>query len=178
MRWHCPPHTADLHHHDHILLIPGSEWRRNIFLWDLNGRAGDEPAISDFPTNLINRHRALIRLIRTESECGNICFTSLYAHWGNIATEWSRSRDYALLLFRMIARVLYRAQYHRQYCTLHAFELPMCRSLFEVILTTLLAVLVTWLCNGGLFLTHSLWRWSNINYLSCCPLSLSAQLNN
>ena len=34
----------------------------------------------------------------------------------------ARSRDYALLLFRMTSRVLYSAQYHRQYCTLHAFE--------------------------------------------------------
>ena len=41
---------------------------------------------------------------------------------GNIATKGSLSRDYALLLFRMISRVLYSAQYHRQHCTLHAFE--------------------------------------------------------
>ena len=34
----------------------------------------------------------------------------------------ARSRDYALLLFRMTLRVLYSAQYHRQHCTLHAFE--------------------------------------------------------
>ena len=34
----------------------------------------------------------------------------------------ARSRDYALLLFRMTSRVLHRAQYHRQHCTLHAFE--------------------------------------------------------
>ena len=35
----------------------------------------------------------------------------------------ARSRDYALLLFRMISRVFYTsAQYHRQHCTLHAFE--------------------------------------------------------
>ena len=34
----------------------------------------------------------------------------------------ARSRDYALLLFRMISRVLYSAQYHRQHCTLHTFE--------------------------------------------------------
>ena len=34
----------------------------------------------------------------------------------------ARSRDYALLLFRMTSRVLYSAQYHRQHCTLHAFE--------------------------------------------------------
>ena len=34
----------------------------------------------------------------------------------------ARSRDYALLLFRMTSRVLYSAQYHRQYRTLHAFE--------------------------------------------------------
>ena len=33
-----------------------------------------------------------------------------------------RSRDYAPLLFRMTSRVLYRAQYHRQHCTLQAFE--------------------------------------------------------
>ena len=33
-----------------------------------------------------------------------------------------RSREYALLLFRMTSRVLYSAQYHRQDCTLHAFE--------------------------------------------------------
>ena len=34
----------------------------------------------------------------------------------------ARSRDYALLLFRITPRVLYNAQYHRQHCTLHAFE--------------------------------------------------------
>ena len=33
-----------------------------------------------------------------------------------------RSRNYALLLFRMTSRVLYSAQYHRQHCTLHAFK--------------------------------------------------------
>ena len=41
---------------------------------------------------------------------------------GNIATEGSRSGDYALLLFRMTSRVLYSAHYHRQHCTLRAFE--------------------------------------------------------
>ena len=34
----------------------------------------------------------------------------------------ARSRDYALLLFCMTSRVLYSAQYHRQHCTLQAFE--------------------------------------------------------
>ena len=34
----------------------------------------------------------------------------------------ARSRDYALLLFRMTSRVLYSAQYHRQHRTLQAFE--------------------------------------------------------
>ena len=34
----------------------------------------------------------------------------------------ARSRDYALLLFRMTSRVLYSAQYHRQHYTLQAFE--------------------------------------------------------
>ena len=34
----------------------------------------------------------------------------------------ARSRDNALLLFRMTSRVLYSAQYHRQHCTLQAFE--------------------------------------------------------
>ena len=34
----------------------------------------------------------------------------------------ARSKDYALLLFRMTARVLYSAQYHRQHCTLRSFE--------------------------------------------------------
>ena len=34
----------------------------------------------------------------------------------------ARSRDYALLVFRMTSRVLYSAQYHRQHCTLQAFE--------------------------------------------------------
>ena len=33
-----------------------------------------------------------------------------------------RSRDYALLLFRMTSRVLFSAQYHGQHCTLQAFE--------------------------------------------------------
>ena len=32
------------------------------------------------------------------------------------------SRDYTLLLFRMTSRALYSAQYHRQHCTLQAFE--------------------------------------------------------
>ena len=34
----------------------------------------------------------------------------------------AQSRDYALLLFRLTSRALYSAQYHRQHCTLHAFE--------------------------------------------------------
>ena len=34
----------------------------------------------------------------------------------------ARSRDYALLLFRMTSRVIYSARYHRQQCTLHVFE--------------------------------------------------------
>ena len=34
----------------------------------------------------------------------------------------TRSRDYALLLFRMTSRVLYSARYHRQHCRLHDFE--------------------------------------------------------
>ena len=34
----------------------------------------------------------------------------------------AQSRDYALLLFRMTSRVLYSAHYHRQHCTLQAFE--------------------------------------------------------
>ena len=34
----------------------------------------------------------------------------------------ARSREYALLLFRMTSRFFYSAQYHRQHCTLHAFE--------------------------------------------------------
>ena len=34
----------------------------------------------------------------------------------------ARNRDYAQLLFRMNSKVLYSAQYHRQHCTLHAFE--------------------------------------------------------
>ena len=34
----------------------------------------------------------------------------------------ARSRDYVILLFRMILRVLYSAQYRRQRCTLHPFE--------------------------------------------------------
>ena len=36
--------------------------------------------------------------------------------------EEARSRDYALLLFRMTSRVLYSAENHRQHCTLQAFE--------------------------------------------------------
>ena len=34
----------------------------------------------------------------------------------------ARSRDYALLLFRMTSSALYSAQYHRQHCTLHTSE--------------------------------------------------------
>ena len=50
----------------------------------------------------------------------NIALRRFLHNHGNIATEGSR--DYALLLFRMTSRVLYSAQYHRQHCTLHAFE--------------------------------------------------------
>ena len=36
---------------------------------------------------------------------------------------FARSRDYALLnSYQMTSRVLYSAQYHRQHCTLQAFE--------------------------------------------------------
>ena len=34
----------------------------------------------------------------------------------------ARSRDYALILFLMISRVLFSAQYHTRHCTPHAFE--------------------------------------------------------
>ena len=34
----------------------------------------------------------------------------------------ARSREYALLVFRMTSRVFYSAQYHMQYCTLQAFK--------------------------------------------------------
>ena len=34
----------------------------------------------------------------------------------------ARSRDYALLLFRMTSRVFYSTHYHRQHFTLHEFE--------------------------------------------------------
>ena len=34
----------------------------------------------------------------------------------------ARSQDYTLLLFRMTSRVLYSTHYHRQHCTLRAFE--------------------------------------------------------
>ena len=34
----------------------------------------------------------------------------------------AQNREDALLLFRMTSRTLYSAQYHRQHCTLHAFE--------------------------------------------------------
>ena len=45
------------------------------------------------------------------------CFTSISAQ------SWQyRDGRNALLLFRMTSRVLYSAQYHRQHCTLHAFE--------------------------------------------------------
>ena len=50
----------------------------------------------------------------------NIALHRFLHNHGNIATEGSR--DYALLLFRMTLSVLYSAQYHRQHCTLHAFE--------------------------------------------------------
>ena len=52
----------------------------------------------------------------------NIALHRFLHNPGNIATEEARSRDYALLLFRMTSSVLYSAQYHRQHCTLHAFE--------------------------------------------------------
>ena len=39
-----------------------------------------------------------------------------------ISRQKARRRYYALLLFRIISRVLYSAQYHRQHCTLDAFE--------------------------------------------------------
>ena len=34
----------------------------------------------------------------------------------------ARSRDYALLLFLMTSNVFYSTEYHRQHCTLQAFE--------------------------------------------------------
>ena len=45
-----------------------------------------------------------------------------FLHIDAISRQNERSRDYALLLFRMNSRVCYSAQYHRQHCTLQAFE--------------------------------------------------------
>ena len=51
------------------------------------------------------------------------CFTSLFCTIMAISRQKeARSRDYVLLIFQMTSRVLYSAQYHRQHCTLHAFE--------------------------------------------------------
>ena len=52
----------------------------------------------------------------------NIALRRFLHKHGNIATEEARTRDYALLFFRMTPRVLYGAQYHRQHCTPQAFE--------------------------------------------------------
>ena len=53
----------------------------------------------------------------------NIALRRFLHNHGNIATERSpRQKDYALLLFQLTPMVLYSAQYHRQHCTLHAFE--------------------------------------------------------
>ena len=45
-----------------------------------------------------------------------------FLHMAISRQKEARSRDYALLLFRMTSRVLSSTQYHRQHCTLHAFE--------------------------------------------------------
>ena len=52
----------------------------------------------------------------------NFALRGFLHNHGNIAKEGSRSRDNALLFFRMTSRVFYSAQYHMQHCTLHAFE--------------------------------------------------------
>ena len=53
----------------------------------------------------------------------NIALRRFLHNHGNIETEGSpKSGLYALLLFRMTSSVLYSAKYHRQHCTLHAFE--------------------------------------------------------
>ena len=49
----------------------------------------------------------------------NVLLHFLHSH-GNIATEGIIGPG--LFLFRMTSRVLQSAQYHRQHCTLHAFE--------------------------------------------------------
>ena len=53
----------------------------------------------------------------------NIALRRFLHHVHNHARQKkARSRDYALLLFWMTSRVLYSAQYHRQHCTLQAFQ--------------------------------------------------------
>ena len=52
----------------------------------------------------------------------NIALRRFLHNHGNIATKGSPNRVYALLLFQKTSRVLYSAKYHRQHCTLHAFQ--------------------------------------------------------
>ena len=52
----------------------------------------------------------------------NIALLRFLHNHGISRQNEARSRDYALLFFRMSLRVLYIAQYHRQHRTLHAFE--------------------------------------------------------
>ena len=63
-------------------------------------------------------------LPRPESQyvCMHIALRRFLHNHGNIATEESPKPGLSLLLFRMTTRVLHSVQYHRQHCTLHAFE--------------------------------------------------------
>ena len=67
----------------------------------------------------------------TFSASMNIALRRLLHNHGNIATEGSR--DYAILLFLMTSMVLNSAQYHRQHCTLHAFEQFICTTTMKSI---------------------------------------------
>ena len=52
----------------------------------------------------------------------NIALRRYLHNHGNIATEGSPDPGLCSPLILMTSRVLYSAQYHRQHCTLHAFE--------------------------------------------------------
>ena len=51
----------------------------------------------------------------------NNFFCFLHNH-SNTVTERAWSRDYALILLSDFKGYLYSSKYHRQHCTLHAFE--------------------------------------------------------
>ena len=75
--------------------------RKKLFLWNLNARSGDEPAISEFPSRQLHYTRTPAEAMEgsTSQQTQNICITLILYHVGPTSKTLGRRCTHVVQLF-------------------------------------------------------------------------------